>query len=500
MRATPLVAGVATAVALLLPATAGAYGLYATTGPGHSISVTDTTNNALVGEITDIGFSPNPIVVSTDGRTAYDGAFNEIYAVATQTNQVSGPVSIGTDANPSSSDALAITPNGKRLYSVNGFTDDVSVINTKSMKRAAPDIPEAGFGGSAVASPDGTRIFFLDNNGLEVIDTSTNTLTGPVNTLGGAGGAFQVLAINPAGTRLYASQGSTVYVINANTYATVTTVASPAATLNDFAVSPDGGSLYTANFLDDTVSTLNTATNTFLPTDIPVSSLNPDTLAFTPDGQSLYVGGNELWEIDPQTRTVIATAIPFASFNPHGIAISKLDPAPPPPKTGKTVNVAPESGKVKVKCKGDRGYQKLSEAEQIKLGCLVDTTKGHVVMTSSAGGGETQSAEFWDGVFKPKQKKAKHPFTELDLPKGQGCSKGKKQQAVAPLRHGKGKHKKKGNKLWGSGKGDYKTKGRRVRRAFAARRGSLTTAATARPTSRSRTASSRSTTTPRTRT
>ena len=87
------------------------------------------------------------------------------------------------------------------------------------------------------------------------------------------------------------------------------------------------------------------------------------------------------------------------------------------------------------------------------MGSIIDATKGRVRITTAAGGGKTQTAEFYDGVFKVTQTKGNKPITDLRLVgKLVGCSS-KKASAAAK--------KRKGRRLWGSGKGRFRTRGKR---------------------------------------
>jgi hypothetical protein len=132
-------------------------------------------------------------------------------------------------------------------------------------------------------------------------------------------------------------------------------------------------------------------------------------------------------------------------------------PPPPPPQKGlpdpvphKNVNALPESGTVRIKLPGGR-FRVLREGEQIPLGTTVDTRKGRVTIVAAAGNGQT--ADFYDGVFKLSQTKGKKPITVLTLvEKLTGC-KSKKQASAAAK-------KKKKRRLWGNGKGRFRTKGK----------------------------------------
>jgi hypothetical protein len=140
------------------------------------------------------------------------------------------------------------------------------------------------------------------------------------------------------------------------------------------------------------------------------------------------------------------------------------DPPPAPaPEPKKTANVELKSGTVLVKCPG-QSESKLDGEQQIKLGCRVDASDGVVTLTAAADTkGKTQSADFYEGAFKPKQveetqlvkkKKTKVLVTELtlDVAKPSGCKKTSKTSVGAA---------KRGGHLWGRGKGRYRTRGRR---------------------------------------
>jgi YVTN family beta-propeller protein len=102
---------------------------------------------------------------------------------------------------------------------------------------------------------------------------------------------------------------------------------------NGVAVSPDGSTVYVANFIDGTVSVIATATDTVTAT-IPVGS-GPLGVAVTPDGSTVYVTNfqdNTVSVIATASNTVTAT-IPLGN-NPFGVAVTP---------DGSTVYVANES-------------------------------------------------------------------------------------------------------------------------------------------------------------
>ena len=161
-----------------------------------------------------------------------------------------------------------------------------------------------------------------------------------------------------------------------------------------------------------------------------------------------------------------------ASASP-GASGSATPGALPPPVLGKSVDVEPAKGVVKIRCKGQRRFRPLAAGERIPLGCLVDTRHGVVVLTSASGrGGGTQTAKFWNGLFRVGQTGGRLPYTTLALRGPLGCGNGQRRTrrhhgARRGSRHraqaSRRRHKKGhggGRGLWGSGKGHFRTKGR----------------------------------------
>jgi hypothetical protein len=108
------------------------------------------------------------------------------------------------------------------------------------------------------------------------------------------------------------------------------------------------------------------------------------------------------------------------------------------------------------------GFIPLKGAANVPIGSRLDTNNGHISLTSAADlKGRTQRAEFFGGVFQTKQKKAKKPTTELRLASASFVSYASKCGAVVSGRRGvAAKTKKRVGRLFGSGKGRFKTRGR----------------------------------------
>jgi hypothetical protein len=128
------------------------------------------------------------------------------------------------------------------------------------------------------------------------------------------------------------------------------------------------------------------------------------------------------------------------------VVIAQATPTPvttPTPVPGKTVVIAPVSGKVLVKLPGGKGFAEVDATQGIPLGSTVDTKQGVVELTAKAG----QVARFHDGVFKVSQSGG---TTDLTLNEALAtCGKGAAAAAKKP----------KTRRLWGQGTGAFRTRG-----------------------------------------
>ncbi|HEY6890018.1 MAG TPA: hypothetical protein VI300_19610, partial [Solirubrobacter sp.] len=196
-----------------------------------------------------------------------------------------------------------------------------------------------------------------------------------------------------------------------------------------------------------------------------------DGLNGTVDSAAPDNGVGASWQLDNlapgetrgiDVRWLMASAPPPGTIVPppltlvadeFGVIHAGADGVLPPPVTGKSVNIKLLRGTVCYTPPKSKKCIPLTGPVQIPIGSLIDTTKGRIALTSTAdSAGGTQSAWFYSGIFKIGQTKGSAPFTELSLagPK-LSCPKGKKANTSAA--------KPKTKKLWGDGKGKFRTKG-----------------------------------------
>ena len=185
------------------------------------------------------------------------------------------------------------------------------------------------------------------------------------------------------------------------------------------------------------------------------------------------------------------TLIAFTDVNGNGVrdggepqqTVDVVWTAPPPPVPGKSVVVKVVSGTVFVKYPPGyvpraagappAGFVPFKGAANLPVGTQVDTRAGRIALTSAAttGGAKTQTSDFYSGIFQVKQsvpkKKPSKPaalVTDLvlkgEIPRSQCAPLKGARSAVADA-----KKKKKGpksvlGKLWGNGKGKFRTNGK----------------------------------------
>lgn len=165
---------------------------------------------------------------------------------------------------------------------------------------------------------------------------------------------------------------------------------------------------------------------------------------------------------DIDVRWLLASPAPPGTTTPPspdgvpGATAPKLEQLPPP-VAGKTVNVAVSQGTILVQVPPSKTYTPLKGGMQIPVGAVIDARKGRVTLESIGPDGKPQRATFYGGIFKVSQTRGAKPITDLALveplakcPKAKG-GKGKASAAAK---------KKKSRKLWGDGKGAFRTTGK----------------------------------------
>jgi hypothetical protein len=125
---------------------------------------------------------------------------------------------------------------------------------------------------------------------------------------------------------------------------------------------------------------------------------------------------------------------------------------------GQIAGVKEVAGSVLIKEKGTNKFVPLNGQTEIPIGSQVNTLNGTVLLTAGLGGGKTNSANFSQGLFTIQQAKKAGAYMTLRMDGGNFrlC----KRSAGKALSIEANKTKKRVRRLFGSGKGRYRTRGR----------------------------------------
>jgi hypothetical protein len=125
------------------------------------------------------------------------------------------------------------------------------------------------------------------------------------------------------------------------------------------------------------------------------------------------------------------------------------------------VGVAPVRGQVLVKLPGENRFVPLQHLTEIPIGSQVDATRGAVRLISAVTATQTNSAEFFDGIFTIRQRRANRAVMQLILGGGnfRVCRRGSSAAASVDSPAAK-RPRRPVRRLWGSGKGRFETRGR----------------------------------------
>lgn len=178
----------------------------------------------------------------------------------------------------------------------------------------------------------------------------------------------------------------------------------------------------------------------------------------------------------------------FPAGTPTGRTIADL----PRPKTGQTVNIGRVRGTVLVQfpqeqgavasragarisqSQAQKGFVPLDGSAQIPVGSTIDTNKGVLRLQSGSNrsGSRTQTATFFQGMFEMRQARSSRPVTEMVLKGGSFRDSCRAGSSAGPLaddarhrrrsrrRGTRGRRGSRVRRLWGRGRGRFRTRGR----------------------------------------
>lgn len=245
--------------------------------------------------------------------------------------------------------ALALLPNGQKLYVANEVDGTVTVIKTTD-NTVLGTITVGASPVAAVASSDGKFVFVANegSNDVTVIDTTNDTT--PLGTIAlgaspGCAGQVPCLSItyDPGLKRVYTANraSNTISVIRADLAPpTMPTLLTPAPGVDvmaapcggsspqQVAVLPDGSRAYVANAGSDNVCVFSAMSNTFTKSITLPTGATPASVAVSADGTKAYTAnpGTKNISIIATTSDTVITSLP----SPKTVQACQ-DPAPPAP-------------------------------------------------------------------------------------------------------------------------------------------------------------------------
>src|SRR5213593_818353 len=237
---------------------------------------------------------------------------------------------------------VVVAPDGRRVYAAAGGNNKIRVYDFDGRALAERDPISLGdpkariYPAGLAVSPDGTMLYAALNleNAVAFVETATGRVRTRVSLAPPAraddiGALPYALAL--IGPKLYVSEwnGGGVTVIDTG-QGTLLRRVPTGGHASGLASSPDGARLYVANATSDTVSVIDTSTDTVTATvdlspypGAPMGSM-PNAVAVSPDGKTLYVanGGNNDVAVVDTGSLAIRGLIPTAWF-PSALLLSR---------------------------------------------------------------------------------------------------------------------------------------------------------------------------------
>ncbi len=297
-----------------------------TNSAGDNVHVIDPATNQVVGVIEDIEV-PHGVAIAPDGRRIYitDESLSTLDVVDAKTLKVTGRIPLSGRPNN-----VAVSKDGSHVYvGIVEAPGAVDVIDTASLANVK-SIPVKGAIHNVYVTPDGKYAVAgsIPSRTINVIDTSTNSLTWTLEMSGGI--RPMVFTRNPDGStkeiivQLSDFHGFAVVDFAARKEIRRVTLPDPpgqeketqgiqGAPSHGLAITPDGKILWATSKLYGYVAAYSLPDCKLLNI-VPVGLL-PEWLTIPPDGRNLYVAvaGNDVTVVvDNRTMKVVKT-IPVGS-------------------------------------------------------------------------------------------------------------------------------------------------------------------------------------------
>jgi YVTN family beta-propeller protein len=291
--------------ALALCSSASARDVYVANSGNGTVSVIETSTNGVVGEV-PVGGEPVDVAITPDGRYAWvvDGSGGTVSAIDTRTRTVvQGPIGVGAAPR-----GIAITPNGGRVYVTNSGDDTVTVLNTGTFQPVGDPIPVGKEPDGVAITPDGGTAFVAQRGGdISVIDTNSAEV---VDTIDDSFGPSRI-AITQDGRRAFVTNhlSDSVTAFSPASRSVIGTPIAVGSEPTGIGATPNGSFAYAASAVDGTLTQIDTGLD--LPIGAPLEFPGATGVAITPDGVQGYVtdGGGSTVSVLDTNRGLPAGAI-----------------------------------------------------------------------------------------------------------------------------------------------------------------------------------------------
>ncbi len=291
-------------------------------GTGYDVGLatpvaSPAATRALIATV-GVGALPTAIAVSPDGQRVYvaNSSANSVSVLDVHTRAPITAIPVGLHPY-----GIAVNPEGSLAYAANAGNNSVSIIDTDAC--AVTSTIGAGEDPYAVAvSPDGDRVY-VTNQGddtLTVLDTVTDTVIATIDVGAGPTG----VAVTPDGRRVCVvnNEAHSMSVVDTTTEsvtADITVGKHPA----QVAITPDGSQAFVTNAAGGSVSIIDLSSGA-IDENILVGA-HPIGVAISPDGRSAYVTALDESRVAGAVAilgvaTGAVTTLPLGA--PYGVAVS----------------------------------------------------------------------------------------------------------------------------------------------------------------------------------
>ena len=284
---------------------------------GGGITEVNTANNSVIATA-PFPTNANGVVVTPDGQRIY-ASNRDVGQVTVFDAATNVPITVIPVGNGNDNLGLAISPDGSLVYVANQFSGTVTVIATAT-NTVVQTIP-TGFEPIWITfSADGSRAYVSNqaSGTVSVVDTASGSV---IANIFGFSCPFHSKATLDGSKLLVSSQCDSslkvVYLASNTIVNSIPTGPNP----RGIALTADGTRAYVADWLSNTVDVIDLTAQSNLQTPIVVG-LNPWGLAITPGGKiyTANFGDNTISVIDTATNTVTAT-LPSRG-NPEDVTVS----------------------------------------------------------------------------------------------------------------------------------------------------------------------------------